>query len=73
MERDGGVGKGEGYEGRNERDRENWKLWEKYGAEGYVDAPVSLQVIGRRFKEEEVFEAMEVIVRETGLSDVGFV
>jgi len=36
------------HESRNERDKENWELWEKYGAEGWKDAPVSLQLIGRR-------------------------
>lgn len=63
----------EKYEPRNEKDKENWALWEKFGAEGYVDAPVSLQLVGSRFKEEEVFEAMEIIVRETGVGDVKFV
>jgi amidase len=41
------VGK-EAHEARNERDKENWELWERYGAEGYKDAPVSLQLVGRR-------------------------
>lgn len=36
------------YTPRNEQDKFNWDLWEKYGAEGYKDAPVSLQLIGRR-------------------------
>jgi len=36
------------YESRNEKDKENWDLWEKYGAEGWAEAPVSLQLIGRR-------------------------
>jgi len=36
------------YEPRNEKDRENWDLWEKYGAEGWRDAPISLQFVGRR-------------------------
>jgi len=34
---------------RNEKDKFNWDLWEKYGAEGYNDAPISLQLIGRRY------------------------
>jgi hypothetical protein len=38
----------EAYEPRNEKDKFNWDLWEKYGAEGYKDAPVSLQFVGRR-------------------------
>jgi amidase len=36
------------YEPRNEKNRYNWDLWEKHGAEGYKDAPVSLQFVGRR-------------------------
>ena len=44
----GGEDSEKGYVGRNERDKENWELWEKYGAEGYKDAPISLQLIGRR-------------------------
>jgi Asp-tRNA(Asn)/Glu-tRNA(Gln) amidotransferase A subunit family amidase len=45
VEKDGGK---EAYEPRNEKDKFNWDLWEKYGAEGYKDAPVSLQLVGRR-------------------------
>lgn len=37
------------YEPRNEKDRYNWDLWEKFGAEGYKDAPISLQFVGRRY------------------------
>ncbi|KAK2623565.1 hypothetical protein QTJ16_007119 [Diplocarpon rosae] len=36
------------YEPRNEKDKYNWDLCEKYAAEGYRDAPVSLQLVGRR-------------------------
>ena len=48
VEQDAATGVGEKYEGRNERDKENWDLWQEYGAEGYKDAPVSLQLVGRR-------------------------
>jgi len=41
-------GEPEKHEARNEKDRFNWDLWENYGAEGYKDAPLSLQLIGRR-------------------------
>lgn len=34
---------------RNEKDKWNWDLWEKYGAEGYENAPISLQLVGRRY------------------------
>lgn len=39
---------GEKYEARNEKDKENWELWEKYGAESWENAPVCLQLVGRR-------------------------
>jgi amidase len=41
-------GEKETHEARNEWDRENWDLWEKYGAEGWEGAPVCLQLVGRR-------------------------
>ncbi|EHL00830.1 putative amidase [Glarea lozoyensis 74030] len=37
------------HEPRNERDEENVALWKEHGAEGYKDAPVSLQLVGRRY------------------------
>jgi amidase len=55
------------YEPRNEKDMYNWKLWEEHGAKGYVDAPVSLQLVGRRYEDEKVLEALEMVKRETGL------
>jgi amidase len=45
VEKDGGRVE---YEPRNEKDKFNWDLWEKYGAEGWKDSPVSLQFVGRR-------------------------
>lgn len=38
----------EAYEPRNEKDKYNWDLWEKFGTEGYKDAPISLQLVARR-------------------------
>jgi Asp-tRNA(Asn)/Glu-tRNA(Gln) amidotransferase A subunit family amidase len=37
----------ESHSPRNETDKENWELWEEHGAEGYKDAPISLQLVGR--------------------------
>jgi amidase len=37
------------YTPRNDKDKDNWDLWEKYGPEGYKDAPISLQLVGRRY------------------------
>lgn len=36
------------YTPRNDKDKFNWDLWEKFGAEGYKNAPISLQLVGRR-------------------------
>lgn len=63
-----GEGEEGKYEGRNERDKENWSLWERYGVEGYKDAPTSLQVVGSRFHEEELFDAIDIIVKEAGIA-----
>jgi Asp-tRNA(Asn)/Glu-tRNA(Gln) amidotransferase A subunit family amidase len=53
----------EGYEPMNEQDEWNYKL---YSPEKYVDAPVSLQLVGRRYTDEKVFEAMEFIKEVVG-------
>jgi len=58
---------------RNDHDKYNWDLWEKYGAEGYKDAPLSLQLIGRRYEDEKVIQALEIIKRETGLPFVDYI
>ena len=54
----------EGYEPMNEQDDWNYKL---YSPERYADAPVSLQLVGRRYEDEKVFEAMELIKVAVGL------
>ncbi|KAG0645545.1 amidase [Hyphodiscus hymeniophilus] len=54
------------YQPRNEKDKYNWDLWEKYGAEGWKDAPVSLQLVGRRYEDEKVIQALEIVQKETG-------
>ena len=48
----------EGYIPMNEQDAFNYEL---YSPDRYTDAPVSLQLVGRRFDDELVFEAMEII------------
>ncbi|KAH8669545.1 amidase signature domain-containing protein [Tricladium varicosporioides] len=63
----------EKYEPRNDFDKENWGFWEKYGAEGYKDAPISLQLVGRRYQDEKVIQAFEIIQKEVGLPFVGYV
>ncbi|EXJ95962.1 hypothetical protein A1O1_01087 [Capronia coronata CBS 617.96] len=47
----------------NAQDEWNHKL---YSPDKYVDAPVSLQLVGRRYDDEKVFEAMEVIKSVVG-------
>ncbi|KIV94592.1 hypothetical protein PV10_02344 [Exophiala mesophila] len=47
-----------GYQPLNDQDDWNYKL---YSPDKYADAPVSLQLVGRRYEDEKVFEAMEFI------------
>lgn len=47
----------------NSQDEWNYKL---YSPDKYVDAPVSLQLVGRRYEDEKVFEAMELIKNAVG-------
>ncbi len=62
----------EEYAPRNPKDKYNWQLWENYGAEGYKNAPLSLQLVGRRYEDEKVLRALEVIKEETGLPFVSY-
>ncbi|KAK5110257.1 hypothetical protein LTR62_006110 [Meristemomyces frigidus] len=47
-----------GYVARNEEDGYNYEL---YTPERYVDAPISLQLVGRRYEEEKLIQALEFI------------
>ncbi|CZS97622.1 uncharacterized protein RAG0_06605 [Rhynchosporium agropyri] len=49
------------YKPRDEKDLYNWSLWERYGPEGYKDAPNSVQLIGRRYEDERVIQALEIV------------
>jgi len=53
----------ENHEPRNEIDRFNWNLWEQHGAEGYKDAPISLQFVGRRYLASILFKIVELLMR----------
>ncbi|KIY02989.1 uncharacterized protein Z520_01455 [Fonsecaea multimorphosa CBS 102226] len=44
-----------------ERDRINAARWEEHGAAGYNNAPIGLQVLGRRGREEEILGIAKVI------------
>lgn len=48
---------------RNEKDRWNWELYEP---ERYVDAPVGLQIVTRRFEDEKCLAVLEVVERAMG-------
>ncbi|KAL9013814.1 MAG: hypothetical protein Q9173_001507 [Seirophora scorigena] len=54
----------EGYEPMNEEDAFNHHLYEP---EKYLGAPISLQLIGRRYEDEKVIQAMELIQEKIGL------
>ncbi|KAJ4286271.1 hypothetical protein N0V90_013305 [Kalmusia sp. IMI 367209] len=53
------------YEPRNEQDRYNYEQYS--GPEKYANAPVSVQLVGRRYEDEKVVEAMEYIEEKLGL------
>ncbi|KAI4175980.1 MAG: hypothetical protein LQ343_001262 [Gyalolechia ehrenbergii] len=60
----------EGYQPRNEKDAFNHQLYEP---EQYRDAPVSLQLIARRYEDEKLIQAMEYIRRKVNLPFTDFV
>jgi amidase len=55
--------KDESYVPRNKQDRFNWELYEK---ERYVEAPVGLQIVTRRFEDEKCLAVLEVVERAMG-------
>ncbi|CAF1523814.1 unnamed protein product [Rotaria sordida] len=52
------------YKPRNALDNENYKLY--VSAETYVNAPIGLQVISRRFNDEKVMKCVEIIEQAMG-------
>jgi len=60
------------YESRNEKDAFNWGLWEGHGAEGWEGAPVCLQLVGRRYEDEKVIQALEILKKEAGFPFVEY-
>ncbi|KAI1497874.1 acetamidase [Biscogniauxia marginata] len=57
----------EGYTPRGESDKYNYDLWRQHGAEGYKEAPISLQLVGRRYEDEKLFSALESLLDAAGL------
>ncbi|PSN70225.1 putative glutamyl-tRNA amidotransferase subunit A [Corynespora cassiicola Philippines] len=53
-----------GYKPRNEKDKYNYEL---YSPKKYLNAPVSLQLVGRRYDDEKVIETWEYIKEKIGL------
>lgn len=41
--------------------------WQEYGAEGYRNAPLCLQLVARRYEDEKLLAAMELVMKEAGL------
>lgn len=62
----------EEYRPMNEKDAYNHDLWQS-GPEKYNGAPVSLQLVGRRYEDEKVVEVMEFIQTKLGLPFAKFV
>ncbi|EON62575.1 hypothetical protein W97_01799 [Coniosporium apollinis CBS 100218] len=54
----------EGHEPRNEKDKYNYEL---YKPEKYRGAPISLQLVARRYEDEKVIEALEYIQQRIDL------
>ncbi|CAF0779287.1 unnamed protein product [Adineta ricciae] len=52
------------YQPRNALDRENYNLYTS--PEVYANAPIGLQVVGRRFDDEKVMRCVEMIERAMG-------
>ncbi|KAF2003906.1 putative fatty-acid amide hydrolase [Amniculicola lignicola CBS 123094] len=53
-----------GYVPRNDKDKYNYDLYEP---NKYVNAPVSLQLVGRRYEDEKVVEVLEYLEEKIGL------
>ncbi|KAF2264335.1 amidase [Lojkania enalia] len=58
------------YKPRNEKDRYNYEFYEP---EKFANAPVSLQLVGRRYDDEKLIEVMEYIQKSIGLPFTNFV
>ncbi|KAI0173267.1 amidase [Hypoxylon sp. FL1284] len=57
----------DGYQPRGDADKYSYDLWREHGAQGYKDAPISLQLVARRYDDEKLFKAMQILLEEAGL------
>ncbi|KAI0860370.1 amidase signature domain-containing protein [Xylaria cubensis] len=56
------------YEPLSESDRYNYALWREHGAEGYKNAPVSLQLVGRIYEDEKLLRDLNTLLDAAGLA-----
>ncbi|KAI0889517.1 amidase [Annulohypoxylon maeteangense] len=60
----------EDYVPLGEEDKYIYDLWKKHGTEGYKDAPISLQLVGRRNQDEQLLKATQILLEKAGLPAV---
>ncbi|KAI1383690.1 amidase [Hypoxylon trugodes] len=58
------------YQPLGESDKYFYDLWKEHGAAGYKDAPIALQAVARRFEDEKLFRAVQIVLEEAGLPAV---
>jgi Asp-tRNA(Asn)/Glu-tRNA(Gln) amidotransferase A subunit family amidase len=67
VEKDGLAGQENGVHPASDADAYNWSLWTEHGAYGYSNAPLTLQLVARRYDDEKLLQALEMIMKEAGL------
>lgn len=48
-------------------------IWDEDAPQSYTNAPISLQLVSKRYNDEKVIEALEYIQEEIGLPFVDFI
>nr|AGN92219.1 LolN [Epichloe coenophiala] len=66
VEKDGAAGEQGGGDPASGADLDNWSLWTEHGAEGYSNAPLALQLVARRYDDEKLLHALEMVMKEGG-------
>ncbi|GAP91886.2 putative glutamyl-tRNA amidotransferase subunit protein [Rosellinia necatrix] len=49
-------------------DKYNYDLWKEHGINGYAGAPVSLQLVGRIYQDEELLSTLDTLLDAAGLA-----
>ncbi|KAI5861571.1 amidase [Durotheca rogersii] len=57
----------DGYEPLSPSDAYFRDQWAEHGVEGYVGAPISLQLVARRYDDEKLFKAVQILLETAGL------